>query len=170
MRNSIVAIILAAGLAACTTTPTAPPVLDLPPATVSDPSLEQWWMAFGDPTLNALVDEALAHNLDLAAAMARVDQARAQYKAAEFTQLPDVNIGAGASRSRFSLADNPPLPFGTSAISSNFNVNLNASYELDLWGKYRMATNAAQNNLLASEYARETVRTGAGRSSPPSRT
>jgi len=159
MRNSIVAIILAAGLAACTTTPTAPPVLDLPPATVSDPSLEQWWMAFGDPTLNALVDEALAHNLDLAAAMARVDQARAQYKAAEFTQLPEVNIGAGASRSRFSLADNPPLPFGTPAISSNFNANLNASYELDLWGKYRMATNAAQNNLLASEYARETVRT-----------
>ena len=81
----------------------------------------------------------------IAAAMARVDQARAQYKAAEFTQLPEVNIGAGASRSRFSLADNPPLPFGTPAISSNFNANLNASYELDLWGKYRMATNAAQN-------------------------
>ncbi len=158
MRNSLVAIMLAVVVAACTTTPTAPPVLDLPSATVNDPSLEQWWTAFGDPTLNALVDEALANNLDLAAAIARVEQARALYKAAEFTQLPDVNVGAAANRSRFSLADNP-LPFGTPAISNNFNASLNASYELDLWGKYRMATNAAQNNLLASEYARETVRT-----------
>lgn len=158
MRKYFVAVICAVGLVACTTTPTAPPVLDLPPATVSDPSLEQWWLAFGDPTLNALVDEALAHNLDLAVAITRVDQARAQYKAAEFTQLPDVNVGVAANRSRFSLADNP-LPFGTPAISNNFNTSLNASYELDLWGKYRMATSAAQNNLLASEYARETVRT-----------
>lgn len=159
MYKFFVAAMLAVGLSACTTTPTAPPVLDLPPAAVNDPSLEQWWTAFGDPALNALVDEALAHNLDLAAAMARVEQARAQYKAAEFTQLPEVNVGAGASRSRQSLAGGTPLPFGTPAISNNFNASLNASYELDLWGKYRIATDAARNNLLASEYARETVRT-----------
>jgi len=159
MFKPLVAIICAVTVAACTTTPTAPPVLDLPQATVSDPSLEQWWMAFGDPTLNALVDEALANNLDLAAAIARVDQARALYKAAEFTQLPEVNVSAGASRSRFSLDQNPPLPFGTPPIGNNFIGNLNVSYELDLWGKYRTATSAAQNNLLASEYARETIRT-----------
>jgi outer membrane protein, multidrug efflux system len=159
MYKFCVAFLLAVGLAACTTTPTAPPVLDLPPTTANEPALEQWWTAFGDPTLNALVDEALAHNLDLAAAMARVDIARAQYKAAAFTQLPDVSIGAGANRSRQSLSISPPLPAGTPAISNNFNVGLNASYELDLWGKYRNATSAAQNNFFASEYARETIRT-----------
>jgi len=159
MFKYCVAVILAIGLSACTTTPTAPPVLDLPPASANEPSLEKWWTAFGDATLNALVEEALAHNLDLAAAMARVDQARAQYKAAEFTQLPDVNIGAGASRSRQTLVGGIPLPFGTPVISNNFNASLNASYELDLWGKYRIATDAARNNLMASEYARETIRT-----------
>ena len=159
MRNFCVAVILALGLSACTTTPTAPPVLDLPPASVNEPSLEQWWSEFGDPTLTALIDEALAHNLDLAAAMARVDAARAQYRAAEFTQLPDANISAGASRSRQTLVGGFPIPAGIPAISNNFTASLNASYELDLWGKYRMATNAAQNNLLATQYARETIRT-----------
>ena len=159
MRNFLVAVALAVGLAACTTTPTTPPVLDLPPATAVDPSLEQWWTAFGDPVLNGLIDEALAHNLDLAAAIARVDQARALYKAAEFTQLPQLNATAGASRSRQSLVTSNVFPAGTPAISNDFNASLNASYELDLWGKYRNLTSAAQNNLLATEYARETVRT-----------
>jgi outer membrane protein, multidrug efflux system len=159
MRNFLVAVALAVGVAACTTTPTSPPVLDLPPATAVDPSLEQWWTAFDDPVLNALVDEALAQNLDLAAAIARVDQARALYKAAEFTQLPQLDVGAGASRSRQSLVTSTLFPPGTPAIGNNFYGTLNASYELDLWGKYRNATSAAQNNLLATEYARETVRT-----------
>jgi multidrug efflux system outer membrane protein len=162
MRNLCLAIFLALAVAACTTTPTAPPALDLPPATVHDPSLERWWTAFGDPTLTALVDEALAHNLDLAAAMARVDAARAQYKIVEFSQYPDLNLGASASRNRQSLVGSNPLPPGSMVISNDFLLGLNASYEVNLWGKYSTATKAAQNDLLASEYARETVRTVVG--------
>jgi len=45
------------------------------------------------------------------------------------------------------------------ATTNNYQAALNASYEVDLWGKYRTATRAAQNDLLATEYARETVRT-----------
>src|SRR4029079_1981592 len=52
-----------------------------------------------------------------------------------------------------------PLPSGFSPIGNDYRVGLNASYEIDLWGKYRTATKAAQNDLLASQYARETVRT-----------
>ena len=64
---------LSVALAACQTTPTAPPTLDLPPATsAAAPDLERWWETFDDPTLSTLIDEALVHNLDLAAAMARV--------------------------------------------------------------------------------------------------
>jgi multidrug efflux system outer membrane protein len=159
MRNFRLAIVLAAGIAGCTTTPTAPPVLDLPKATASDPALERWWTTFGDPTLTALIDEAIAHNLDLAAAIARVDAARAQYKIVAQTQYPDLNIGANASRTRQSLVGGVPLPPGTPTINNDFLLSLNASYEVDLWGKYRNATKAAQNDLLASEFARETVRT-----------
>lgn len=159
MRNFCFSIVLAVGIVACTTTPTAPPVLDLPTATANDPALEHWWTVFGDPTLTSLVDEALAHNLDLAAAITRVDAARAQYKIVAQTQYPDLNIGANASRARQSLVAGFPLPPGTPAINNDFLLSLNASYEVDLWGKYRNATQAAQNDLLASEYARETVRT-----------
>ena len=159
MRKLFLAVIVAIGVAACTTTPTAPPTLDLPEGTASDPALERWWTAFGDSTLTALIDEALAHNLDLAAAITRVDAARAQYKIVAQTQYPDLNIGANASRTRQNLFGGVPLPPGTPVINNDFLLSLNASYEVDLWGKYRNATKAAQNDLLSSQYARETVRT-----------
>ena len=72
MRKLSLAIVFATGIAGCTTTPTTPPVLDLPQATANDPALGRWWAAFGDPTLTALVDEALANSINLAAAVARV--------------------------------------------------------------------------------------------------
>lgn len=159
MRNFCFAIALAAVIAGCTTTPTAPPVLDLPKATANDPALERWWTAFGDPTMTALIDEALANNLDLAAAVARVDQARAQYKIVAFDQLPELDVTVNAGRTRQTALGSFPLPPGTPLINNDYLVGLRASYEVDLWGKYRTATQAAKNDLFASEYARETVRT-----------
>ena len=81
-------VLLAVALAACTTTPTAPPALDLPAATASDPPLERWWTAFNDTALTGLVDEALAKNLDLRAAITRVDAARAQVTRAQGDLYP----------------------------------------------------------------------------------
>jgi multidrug efflux system outer membrane protein len=162
MRKAIRALALAASVAiaaGCTTTPTAPPVLDLPAGTANDPALERWWTAFDDTTLAALVDEALAHNLDLRAAIARIDQARAQVKLAQKDLYPTVNLDGGANRSRSTEVGANPLPPGFSAYTNDFRVALSASYEVDLWGKYRNATRAAQDDLLASRYARETVRT-----------
>ncbi|HEY1459655.1 MAG TPA: efflux transporter outer membrane subunit [Casimicrobiaceae bacterium] len=159
MRKLTLALAFAAGVTGCSTTPTAPPVLDLPKTSANDPALERWWTAFGDPTLTSLVDEALARNLDLAAAIARVDQARAQYKIVQFGQLPQLNAGFNAARSRQTLVGTIPIPAGVPAIGNDFVASLNASYEVDLWGKYSTATKAAQNDLLASQFARETVRT-----------
>ena len=161
MRKTAVALALAASIfivAGCTTTPTAPPALDLPAGTGADPALERWWTSFNDPTLTALVDEALANNLDLRAAITRIDLARAQVKLAQKDLYPSVDLGVGASRTRSSEVGSFPL-FGAPATNNDFRVELNASYEVDLWGKFRTATRAAQDDLLASRYARETVRT-----------
>jgi multidrug efflux system outer membrane protein len=150
---------LVVAIAGCTTTPTEPPTVDLPPATLDELHLERWWTRFDDPALTALVDEALANSLDLRAAMARVDQARAAVTATQGDLYPRVDVGVNAARSRVSQVGATPLPSGFSPIGSDYRVGLNASYEIDLWGKYRAATKAAQNDLLASQYARETVRT-----------
>ena len=71
-KNPFAAAMLVVALAGCATTPTAPPRLDLPATVDNAPALPRWWTSFGDPTLDKLVDEALANNLDLRAAMARV--------------------------------------------------------------------------------------------------
>lgn len=161
MRKTAVALALAASIsivAGCTTTPTAPPALDLPAGTANDPALERWWTAFNDPTLTTLVDEALASNLDLRAAITRIDFARAQVKLAQKDLYPSVDLGVDASRTRSSEVGSFPL-FGAPATNNDFRVELSAAYEVDLWGKFRTATRAAQDDLLASRYARETVRT-----------
>lgn len=158
LRTATMAVATALALAACQTTPTAPPVLDLPPATLAQLDLERWWTSFDDPTLNALIDEALANNLDLQAAMARVELAQANLLLARSYQFPSVTVGAGADRSRTSQATSQQNSGGFGAVSDNYAVGLRASYEVDLWGKYRTGTAAARSTLLASEYARETVR------------
>ncbi|MEO6749698.1 MAG: TolC family protein, partial [Casimicrobiaceae bacterium] len=161
-RFAIAAVVLAVGaLAGCTSTPIGPPLLDVPAATQASSVLatDHWWTTFNDPSLDKLVDEALAHNLDLAAAITRVDYARAQVLFARSDLYPSVDLVGNASRNRSTQSGTNPLPPGYSPISQDFRVGLQASYELDLWGKYRTATRAAREDLLASQYARETVRT-----------
>jgi len=159
MRKTFLAVALAALIGGCASTPPPPPKLDLPAATAGDLKLERWWTAFSDPTLDKLVDEALAHNLDLAAAIARVEYGRALVLLAQSDLYPTVDITAGASRTRSTQVGSNPLPFGFSPLSTDLALGLQASYELDLWGKYHTATAAAQQDLLATEFARETVRT-----------
>jgi len=158
-RNTFAAAMLAVALAACTTTPTAPPKLDLPPTVDNAPQLTRWWTAFGDPTLDKLVDEALANNLDVRAAMARVESARAQVTLSQADLFPTVDLSFDANRTRSTTRGTNPLPPGFSPYANDIRVGLQASYEVDLWNKFRTATRAAQNDLVASQYARETVRT-----------
>jgi multidrug efflux system outer membrane protein len=150
---------LTVALFGCATTPTAPPKLDLPATVENAPSLARWWTDFGDPTLDKLVEEALANNLDVAAAMARVESARAQVKLSQADLFPTADLAFDANRTRSTTRGTNPLPPGFSPYSNDFRLGLQATYEVDLWGKFRTATRAAQNDLVASEYARETVRT-----------
>ena len=160
IRRSLVAVAIAATLAGCaTTTPTEPPKVELPAPTVAQLDLSHWWTSFGDPALTSLVDEALTNNLDLQVAMARIDAARAQVRLARADLYPSLDLGVGVSRSKVTEVGTVPIPRGISPTGNDFRVGLSAAYEIDLWGKYRTATRAAQNDLLATQYARETVRT-----------
>jgi len=149
---------LAIALAACSTTPTKPPELALPAAAEASapPALDTWWTLFGDAQLTGLVEEAFAHNLDLRAAVARIDLARANLLLAQSVLYPSVDLVASPSRAKRSAATS--FPQGPPFISTTHTVGLSAAYEVDLWGKLRAGSDAATSTLLASQYNAETVR------------
>ena len=118
----------------------------------------QWWKVYGDAQLDRLVEEALASNADLAAAVARVDEARARLGETRAAQYPTLQAGIEASRVESSLRTATPLPSGVERVNDNYRAALDMSYELDLWGRLRDASAAARAELLATEAARETVR------------
>ena len=161
LSKTFAAALVAFALAGCQTTPVAPPVVELPAPTIAQPpfELERWWRMFDDPSLERLVDEALANNLDLAAAMARIELARSNVLLASADLYPSVDLEVGVSRNRVSTVGSQPFPSGFDPISTHHRVGIAASYELDLWGKYRNSTRAAQSQLLASQFAHQTVRT-----------
>src|SRR5690349_5069410 len=122
------------------------------------PAAQQWWDLFNDPVLDKLEEEALAHNHDLAAAAQRIEQARAQLSVTRADQLPSVGAEYTRTRSRSSQVGALPIP--SDFVSTNDNRLVGRlSWELDFWGKYRRATEAARADLLASEAGRDAVRT-----------
>ena len=116
-----------------------------------------WWRVYGDPALQSLIRESLANNLDVRIAAARVDQARAALGSARLQQLPQIGVTADATRQRTS---DYALPAGTPPVNNVFAVEGSLSYEIDFWGKYRRATEAARAQLLQSDYAKQDVMAG----------
>ncbi len=117
----------------------------------------QWWRSYSDPVLDKMIEEALAHNSDLTLAIARVDEARAQLGVARADQLPGVSANADTSRNRISERSPTFFP-GIKPKYTDLNTSLNTSWEIDFWGKYRRATEAARADLLATEFNRDAVR------------
>ncbi len=155
--RAALALSLAAAIAGCATTETALPKLELPAAEAQAPTaLDRWWAMFGDAQLSALVDEALANNLDLRAAVARIDIARANLLLARSSLYPTVDLNVDSGRSQRSAATS--FPQGPPFTSTTHTVGLSAAYEIDLWGKLRAGQSAAESTLLASQYDAETVR------------
>lgn len=118
----------------------------------------QWWRGYNDPELDAMIEEALAHNEDLKLAIARVDEARAALGIARADQFPGLSANAGGSHNRISQKTGLGPPPGVDPIYGNVRATLNASYEIDFWGKYRRAAEAARASLLSMEFNREAVR------------
>ena len=111
-----------------------------------------WWDFFQDDVLRELVTIALNENKDLGIAAARVEEAYARYGFTRADQLPVVDLSIDALRFRTS-----EQVAGEGGTANFFSGRVLASYEVDLWGKYRRATEAARAELLATEMARQTV-------------
>lgn len=129
-----------------------------PGATSTEPVNATWWRTYNDPVLDKLVDESLLQNLDLRQAIARVAEARAGLGIARADQYPGVTANAAASRNRASQSSLLGVPAGTDPEFSSYRVTLDAAYEIDFWGKYRRATEAARAELLGSQFNRDAVR------------
>ena len=154
-------------LAGCTVGPRyQKPKVEIPPqfrgATVSEttPSIGdvKWAEVFGDPTVEQLVNTALQHNFDLAAAAERVQQARAALGVTRANQFPFLDAQAGFTGARgSSVGSSRFIPAGTNLSSSYTQVGAALSWELDLFGRLRKLTEAARAQYLASEEARRGI-------------
>jgi outer membrane protein, multidrug efflux system len=159
VRNGVLVLLLAAPLSACMVGPDyRRPEVEVPAAwrlgatEAGEISNIAWWDQFQDPVLSSLVRTALANNKDLEIATANVDQAFAQYGIVRSAQFPQVNASASAARERSSAN----IRLGGQTFT-DYGVNLSASFELDIWGRLRRATESARASLLASQQGKGTV-------------
>ncbi|KTS75599.1 efflux transporter outer membrane subunit [Pantoea stewartii] len=155
MRGArLVAGMLAALLAGCSTqVEKAPASLPIPSqwreqVGPSAPPEAAWWQAFGDRDLNRLVEQALQHNPDILIARSRVDQYRAQLRGAEGDNFPTLSGGVAATRQR-ALSAVTGQPYETSV----FQGQLQASYNVDLWGARADTIDATRATLEAQQAA-----------------
>ena len=153
------ALVLAPLLSGCiltaeTTGSANAPVVDVPPtyregggkARAALPAPD-WWRGFRSGELTTLVERAQLANLDIAAAVARIEQADASTRIAGASLLPELDFAGSATRSGT----------GTNSGATSYRTVLNASYEIDLWGKNRAALRAAEFNSIASRFDREVI-------------
>jgi multidrug efflux system outer membrane protein len=134
-------------------TGTAPAIKkDLPLVESSEAEVDHlWWTRFGDSTLDALVTEALANNKTLQIARARVEEARAGRNETRARLFPEINVVAGARRNNLGYTTN------NKAVSIG-EVDVEASWELDLFGRNRARVSEASAFLQSVEASRQAVR------------
>lgn len=124
----------------------------------SSPPLDKWWTGFNDPTLTRIIQRALDQNLDLAASLARVQQARAAAQEADAQLLPTADMTGQSAQIRQSLespigAIGKNLP-GFARNRSLFDIGISSSWEIDLFGGLRRGAEAASAKADAAEAAR----------------
>ena len=158
--NKLIVLLLALAVAACAAGPDYQrPETELPAAwgkdAVDPQPLGNWWQQFDDAALDALIQESLAHNHDLKAAVANVDAAAAALRLARADYLPTLNAGVGATRASGSEAGVVPAP---STPYTEYNAGLVLAYEFDIWGRVRRANEAALAGLAHDIAVRDGVR------------
>lgn len=116
-----------------------------------------WWEQFQDPVLNDLIRIALAENRDLLIAAAKVEEYMGRYGATRADQFPQASIKGTRENIRITESGYSSIPQGISPVYNSYQVSLNASWEIDLWGKYRRASEAARADLLSTEEGRRSV-------------
>jgi multidrug efflux system outer membrane protein len=172
LLHSASVIALAVGIAGCQTP--VPQVLGPQhvPSNFTAPTAKgapvwpqaSWWTGFGSTEMTGFITTAQTNNLDLAAAAARVLQAQAQSEISGSALFPSLSLQGQAERARNGAGQivldpvtGQPTGQTKAATGNTFGLTLNASYELDIWGKARANLTAADQLLLASNYAQEVV-------------
>jgi multidrug efflux system outer membrane protein len=163
-RSALVAIALVAALAGgCAVGPNySRPEMPQPPAyrffegeaqaqSIAD---TPWWQVVKDAQLLALVREAIASNLDLRVATARVAEARAQYGIARSFLFPEVGVAGGYSAQQVSRLSEPPQGTAAGKTYQNWSAGFPISWEIDLFGRIRREKQAAFAAYLATEEGR----------------
>lgn len=107
-------------------------------------ALAEWWAQFADPVLDALIGDALAHNLDLRTAQAQLGEARARHLASGADLGPTLNANVSAQRS------NTSRTLGGGVERNLYSAGLDASWEVDLFGRLRSNRRATAADLAAS--------------------
>ncbi|MDH3978351.1 MAG: efflux transporter outer membrane subunit, partial [Gammaproteobacteria bacterium] len=150
MQRLVVIFLFSALLPACMLGPDYQrPEISAPPAYRESIEVTEslanlgWWELFDDPQLTALIEVALEQNNDLAIATLRIEEARARYGFVKADQMPQLNARGGASRGEV---------FDT-GITENYALAGDLSFEVDLFGKLRRASESARADLLATEEA-----------------
>ena len=114
-----------------------------------------WWQLFKDPVLQDLIRAAITNNYDLKQAVARVEQARNLAVASRAAFFPQIGYGGDVGRGRNALYNAPASLNG--ATESSAQLNLNAAWEIDFWGRIRRLSEAARAQYLATDEARRGV-------------
>ena len=164
MRATVLSVAAACALAGCMMGPDYKrPDVDTPQAyrvevkSAADLINSAWWEQFEDPVLNELIKTALAENKDVRIAASRVEEFLGRYGVTRSQLFPQVATQFGAGSQRISTVTQPAVASTQSNTFDSYSLDLGMSWEIDLWGKLRRATEAARAELLATEQARQTV-------------
>jgi multidrug efflux system outer membrane protein len=163
MRSGLLISVVLLSLSGCIVSRVDPekPELPLPDALPAQADTaaqlpDPWWTIFHDDTLNGLIEEALAHNPDVAVAAGRVAEARAGLRITNADRLPQIDVEGDATRSKDSaFVNNIP---GLDRHRTIYTVQGAVGYELDLWGRYQRASESARAQLLNTEFGREATK------------
>jgi len=164
MRKFWTILLLALLMGGCTVGPDYKrPAVDVPAGwrlnekEAKDLANSTWWQQFNDPVLNELITVSLRENKDLLIAAARIEQFAGRYGIVRADFFPQVGAAGEYNRQRVTELGENRLSPAYKATTDNFSANVNASWEIDLWGKIRRSTEAARAQLIASEEGRKAV-------------
>ncbi|GLV27718.1 RND transporter [Sphingobium sp. TomTYG75] len=131
---------------------------------LSEADLASWWTRLNDPVLTGLINQAVASNLDIVQAQARLRQARESLAQARAAFLPQVNASGSGGRNYSNrsgstrVIDGNVVSTGSDKWSSSYSLGANASWQIDLFGELARSAEAARADLAASGYDLANVR------------